>query len=362
MSGSIGSGYPNEYGRMGSLVANAATARRSLDGLTRQAADGRIAGTFAGLGTGARTSLDLRPALAHARLAQTNIDAAAGRMDLTQTAMTRLQDIASSFQARLNNLNGLDAGEIDSTAADARAALTQVAGLLNSRDGDVYVFAGADSANPPVPNADNILTSGYFTQIDTAVASLSGAGAAATAAATMAVATSNAAGTSPFSAGQSQPAIVLQAGLPVVDAGAGPRPRIGLLASANTSMVSTGPSTTGSATRDLMRALATIGSLSGSQVGAAAFAALVDDTRSGLHSSIGALAGDAGVLGDTRAGLAAARSSLGDVQAALSAHLSAVEDVDMAAVLSALQLAQTRLQSSYQLIAAQSALSLTKYI
>jgi flagellar hook-associated protein 3 FlgL len=362
MTGSILPGAANQSSQMSLLVANAATARQSLDRLTRQAADGRIADTYAGLGAGAKTSLDLRPAIAHAKTAQSNIDSAFGRMDQTQTAMTRLQDIASSFYARLNNLNGLNASEVDSIAADARIALRQVAGLLNSRNGDVYVFAGSDTANPPVPNAENILTSGYYTQINTAVGGLSGAGAAATVAATLAVATSNIAGTSPFSASQSQSAAALQADVPTIDAGGGPRPQVGLLASANTNVVSTGTSTTGSATRDLMRALATIGSLSSSQIGVAGFAALVDDTRSGLNSSIGAMASDAGVLGQAQATLTTTRSSLGDVQTALNAQLSSAEDVDLAATLAALQLAQTRLQSSYQLIAGQSALSLTKYI
>ena len=360
MSGSIASG--RQYGTMGSLVANAGVARRNLDALTRQASSGKVADDYAGLGAGARTSLDLRPAIGHVRAGQANIDAAAGRMDQTQTAMTALQDIAASFHARMNNLNGLNAGEVDSTAADARAALTQVAGLLNTRDGDVYVFAGRDTANPPVPNADAILTSGYYTQINTAVTGLGGAGAAATIATTLAVATSNAAGTSPFSASQSQPAVVLAGQVPTVDTGAGPRPRVGLLASANSNVASTGPSTAGSYARDLMRALATIGSLSSGQIGATGFSALVDDTTAGLNSAVSAMASDAGVLGDTKNLLTATRSTLGDVQVALTSQVSSVEDVDMAATLSALQLAQTRLQASFQLIAGQASLSLVKYI
>ena len=362
MSGSIGPSTTNEYGLMASLVANAGTARQNLDALERQASTGKIADTYAGLGAAAKISLDLRPAIAHAKTAQSNIDAAMGRMAQTQTAMTQLQNIAATFYAQLNNLNGLNAGEVDSTAANARAALTQVAGLLNTRNGDVYVFAGNDTANPPVPNADNILSSGYYTQIRTAVAGLSGAGAAATIAATLAVATSNVGGTSPFSASQSQPAAVLAGQVPSVDAGPGPRPQIGLLASANTNVVSSGPSSTGSYTRDLMRALATIGSLSSGQLSASGFSSLIADTRAGLNSAIGAMAQDAGVLGNTQSALTTTRSSLGDVQTALAAQVSSVEDVDMAATLSALQLAQMRLQSSYQLIAGQSSLSLVKYI
>ena len=360
MSGSIG---PNlEYGTMGDLVANAGATRQKLDALTRQASSGKIADSYSGLGASGKISLDLRPAIGHARIGQANIDGAAGRMDQTQVAMTALQDIAASFHARMNSLNGLSPGAVDSAAADARAALVQVAGLLNTRNGDVYVFAGNDTANPPVPNADDILGSGYYAQINAAVVGLGIAGAAATIAATLATATSNVAGTSPFSASQSQPAALLVGQVATVDAGGGPRPRVGLLASANTNVASTGSSSAGSYARDLMRVLATIGSLSGSQIGAAGFSGLVDDTRSGLDSAVGAMASDAGVLGDTQSTLAATRSTLGDVQVALAAQVSSVEDVDMAATLSALQLAQTRLQASYQLIAGQASLSLVKYI
>ncbi len=56
--------------------------------------------------------------------------------------------------------------------------------MLDTKNGDVYVFGGQDSANPPVPAPDDILSSGFYTQINTAVSALSTNGAAATAAAT----------------------------------------------------------------------------------------------------------------------------------------------------------------------------------
>ena len=88
----------------------------------------------------------------------------------------------------------------DSTAVWARDSLRQVADLLDTKDGDSYVFAGQDSANPPVPQPDDILSSGFYSQIAASVGQLAANGASATAAATLATASSNAAGTSPFSA------------------------------------------------------------------------------------------------------------------------------------------------------------------
>ena len=288
MTSYIAGTAPTEYGLLSQLLAGSTAVRRHLTRLTEQAGSGRIADTYAGLGNGASISLDLRPQVTALQTQQKNIDAATTRLGVTQTAMTQLQQIASSFLANLNNLNGLNPSAVDSVAADARSALSQAASLLDTRDGNVYVFAGQDGENPPVPNPDTIASSGFATQIAAAVAGLTTSGAAATAAATLAIASSNAPGTSPFSAYLSQPAGALQ--VPALQTGSTQIQQVGLVASANTSVASTGPSTTGSYTRDLMRALATLGSLSSTQINDPNFAALIQDTRASLTGAVGAMA------------------------------------------------------------------------
>ncbi len=347
------------YGVFGRLVADSTDIRRQLDTLTQQAATGRIADTYAGLGSGARTSLDLRPMIAHQQTWQTGIDAATGQMQVSQTAMTQIQQVASSLFSQLNTLNGLNPQSVDTLAASARLALQQVAGLLDTKDGDAYVFAGQDSGNPPVPDPDNILGSGFYTQINAAVQGL-GANAATVTAATLSIAGSNAAGTSPFSAALSQPA----AAIPVatVETGQAQRTQTGLLASANSFATSGGSSTTGSYMRDVLRALATVGSLSSSQLSAGGFQDLVQDTRASLGNAISAMGEDAGVLGNTQTRLAATKSQLADTSTALINQVSSAEEVDMAATLSRLTQTQTQLQASYQLIAGTSGLSLVKYL
>ncbi len=360
MSGSIATN--TNYAMMDSLVSNAASVRRKLDTLTTQVSTGLTASTYAGLGAGARISLDLGPQIAHAQTWQANISAATGSMQVTQTAMSQIQQIANNLYAQLPNLNNSSTSEIDSVAAQARSALQQVANLLDTRNGDAYVFAGQDSANPPVPDPDNILSSGFYTQISTAIAGLAGSGAAATVASTLAIASSNLAGTSPFSASQSQPAARLQAQIPTVQVGDTQRVQIGLLASANATVTSSGTSTTGSYMRDLLRGLATIGSLSSSQSGLSGFQGVIADTTASLGNAISAMASDAGNLGNTQASLTATQTGLSDTVTALTGQVSAVQDVDMAAALSQLQLVQTQMQSSYQLISGFSALSLVKFL
>lgn len=342
------------------LIANAAKIHQQLDTLTEQASTGLVADTYAGLGNGAGVSLNLNPQLTALQTYKSNIDRASGSMQVTQTAMTQLQQIAAKFVSDIPNLNGLNPSEVDSVAADARSALTQVADLLNTKNGDVYVFGGQDSANPPVPASDSILSSGFYTQINAAVSGLAANGATATTASTLTIAGSNGSGTSPFSAYLSQPAASLSP--PVVQTGDATMVRTGLLASGNANAVSVGPSTTGSYTRDLMRVLATLGSMSSTQVNDPGFSALVSDTGTSLNGAVTAMAVDVGVLGTTQADLTRTQTQLSDTTTALTGQLSNVQDADMAATLSKLTAMQTQLQESYRLITSANSLSLINFL
>ena len=135
-----------------------------------------------------------------------------------------------------------------------------------------------------------------------------------------------------------------------------------MLASANADITSTGSATTGSYTRDIMRALAVLGALSGSQVSDPGFAAVVADSRSSLGGAITALNADAGVMGDRQAALASTQAGLADLATALQTQLGDAQQVDMAQTLSALTQTQTQLQASYQLIAGLQAMSLVKFL
>jgi flagellin-like hook-associated protein FlgL len=372
MSGSVGTATQSDYSLLATLLADSSAVRQKLDLLTNQASSGLIGSTYAGLGTGTPISLNLRPQIRNLEVWQSNVDAATGQMSVTQAAMTQIQSIAANFYNQLTNVEGVNASAVDSIAASARDALGQVAGLLDTQDGSVYVFAGQDTANPPVPDPGNILNSGYYTQISGAVAGLNLNGAALTATTTYNQAISNAPGTSPFSIYMSNPSATLQAQLPTVQIGQNATRDIGLLASANAlipdsipgppAILGGPPASTGSYMRDVLRALATIGSLSSPQASVAGFQDLVQDTRMSLSGAINAMACDVGVLGDTQSSLATSRTQLSDTEVGLTAQVSSAEDVDMAKTLSQLSLVQTQLQGSYQVMAAVSGLSLVKFL
>lgn len=349
-------------GLFGQLVSDSSNIRAQLDSLTQQAASGQKSADYAGLGSDARVALGLQPAIATMQVWQANMSAATSRMQVTQTAMDQITAIASDFYARVNNLNGLNVTNVDTTAAAARDALRQLAGLLNTKDGDTYVFAGQDSNNPPIPNGDAILSSGFYTQIAGAVGGLSTAGATATTVSTLTIASSNAPGTSPFSTFLSQPVAALQTQRASVEVGTQQHQSVGILASANAAVTSAGTSSTGSYMRDLMRSLATIGSLSSSQISAAGFSGLVDDTRTSLRDGITAMTADAGISGQEQAALATMHDQSTTQINNLKNQASMIEDADMASVLTNLSQTQNLLQMSYQTINRYSSLSLVKYL
>ncbi len=368
MSGGISMVGVTGFAPLGQLVANAEATHTRLNNLTNQASTGLIASNYAGLGSGASVSLDLRPHLANLQTWQSNVDAAAGRMSVAQSALTQIQSIASGFYAQLNNLNSLNADAVDTIATSARDALKQVAGLLDTQDGGVYVFAGQDTANPPVPDPDNIADGSagtFFGAIQSAVITLGVQTASQVAQTTLGVAKSGGTGPSPFSTYLSDPANDPPV-LPTVQVGQNQSEVTGLSASHNgliPSSVDDGSAiTTGSYMRDVLRALATIGSLSSAQTNVSGFQDLVQNTRTSLSGAIGAMARDAGALGNVQSSLTATQSRLADTQTAMTSQVSSAEDVDMAATLSQLSLVQTQMQASYQLIATLNGLSLAKFL
>ena len=351
-----------DYSTYGLLVAQSTETSSRLNTLTEQASTGLVSSVFSGLGAGAATTLDLRAEIGAQQAQIAGISSADGKLTLTQSVLTQIGAIASDFYAQTNTLNQVNPGNVDVVAAAARSSLVQLAGLLNTQDGDDYLFAGSDTGQAPVPGADAILSSPFFTTISTAVLALNTNGAAATEAATLATASSNAPGTSPFSAQLSQSSVAVRATLPSVEIGNGQRVPIGIAAGANAAAISSGGSTTGSYIRDLLRGLATLGSLSSGQVDTTGFGDLVADTRLSLGGAVGAIADEQGILGNTQTQIDATGTLLTASSTALQSQVSNIEDVNIAAVSTELTQTQANLQASYKLIAGMSNVSLLKYL
>lgn len=341
-----GNGVPGIVGR---LVSDSSTIKARLDAITQQASTGLVSQTYGGLDGTAQLSLNLRPQLASVDVLTRNITNAATKIDLSSQVMNQLQQIASTFFSGTVGMASQTSQEVDAMASQASAALSQVQGLLNTKLGDTYLFAGQDSANQPLPDAT---FNAYVQSIKTAVGGLGTAGGAATAAATLAAASA----TSPFSA-------TLGASRQSVTVGFGISSSVGVVAGQDTFVTQAGTDTTGSYVRDLIRSLSTIASLNAGQASlGASFTTLVDDTRTSLGKQIAVINNENAGLGESRQILDMNQTALTDTQQALTSQLSSVENVDAAATAASLSQAQTQLQISYKLISSMQDLSLVHFL
>lgn len=320
----VGAVGASSLSQLQSLLNDNIGVRQQLTTAQEQVSSGLIAQSYAGLGESARASLELNPQIAHEQTWQSNIDVASGRLDATQGALSGITSIVRNIYAQAASLSEISTTTPDNLANLARQGLQQVADLINTKIGDVYVFAGQDTSNPPIP--------------DTSAATLVSALLASDAA------------TAPFST-------TLGPTPATVQVGQGATVQVGLVANKNTLSVSAAP-TTGSFVRDILRELATLTTVPNN----ASAQTIAAGVRTRLSGALSAIASEAGSLGDIQAGLQTRKSQSAATVLTLQQQVSHAQDVDLAATLSRLTALQTQLQSSYQLIASLRELSLSKYI
>lgn len=345
-----------DLGTFDLLVGNTALIKRQIADFSAETSTGLISQDYAGLGAGAGSALDLQVALTGNGALQTGLTSAATIQSATQTALGQIEQIASNFANTAQTLITTP-GATATVATQAGDTLTQLAGLLDTKVGDTYIFAGQDSRNPPVPNPDQIGTSAFTTAIAAAIAGLTTNGAAATEAQTLAIASPG--GTSPFSA-----TLEASSAASVADLGDGQTIKVGVLANQNADAVSsgTGTTSTGSYTRDIFRALATLASLTPAQSSDPSFALLIQSTVTSLQGATSAINTDIGALGARQQHVSATQSDLTATSTALTTQLSSIQDADLTTVATQLSQAQTQLQASYQVIAGLGSLSLAKFL
>lgn len=336
-------------GLLGRLVDDSAVAQARATRFAEQSSTGLVSQTYGGLESTAQLSLDLRPQLTRIDAFTQNIATATTRLDVSSQVLNQLQSIATTFFSGSINMTSQTSQEVDALASQANAALGQVQDLLNTKIGGVYLFAGQDSANAPLP--DDAFKA-FVTSIKTAASGLAATGGTATALATLVAASTG----SPFSA-------TLGTVPQSMSVGFGNVITVGIVAGQNAFAVQSGSSTTYSYVKDLIRSLATIGSLHAGQTALGTnFATLVADTRTSLNNQIGAISTENSGLGNSQKSLQTSQTMLSDLQSSMTQQISVVENVDAAATASALTQAQTQLQISYKLISSMQDLSLVHYL
>ena len=326
-------------GLLGELSGNVSSINQKLTQVSEEVSTGLVSTTYAGLGSGALTSLNLRPQMAQNDAISDGITAATSQMGVTQTVMTQISALAQGVLGKLSAASGTGTGAtgLDDIAAQARDAFSSVVSLLNTQDGNSYIFAGQDGANPPVPAGS---TAGFVAGVTSAVQGLGTPGTTlqTTEAGSLTASTS---GVFSTAAGQST--------VQTVQTGQG-------------AAVPYGVSASSSYMQQILQSLATIGALSSTQTGAAGYATFVQDAGKQLGAASTALTADQGVLGERQNALTATQTTLASTKISLTTQLSGVEDADVAALATTQSLLQTQLQTSYKLIANAQNLSLVQYL
>jgi len=346
-----------DVGTLAYTLYNMRQTQQSINTLTAETSSGLISSDYAGLGNAAGSALDLTSQIAQNTALQANASSAGNIQQVTQTALGQIQALVSNISSQLLSPSTTNATGLNTLAATANSALTQIASLLDTKVGDVYIFAGQDSSNPPVPDPSSVTSSAFYSAIQTAVAALPTTGAAALQSQSLTIAGPGA--TSPFST-------TLEASnLPAtVDLGNGEQVQVGMLADQNTDAVSTGTGTTstGSYMRDIMMGLATLGSMGSADPLQTYTQSALSNVQTTLSNANDALNVDIGGLGVRQDAITNAQSDYSDVATALTTQLDTLQNADPATVATQLAQAQTQLQSSYSMVAALGQLTLAKYL
>lgn len=342
------------------LTGQVLATQTRLDQVHRQIGSGKVAQTYGGLGAATPTSVYGRAALGQIESFQRAIVQTETRLTVMQTVLDRLGAIAGEGVERVIQQFGVFPPPLSVLNDEANTLIEEVRTLLNTAvDGD-YLFNGRQSQDLPVPA--EIAASGMYTGIQAALGTLAPGNAAAVIATTFSLASSNAAGTTPFSSYLSTAPGLTEGRLSVrIDLGF--EVAWGMKANANATATSA-PPTTGSAVRDLLRGLAILANVTEAQRSTAPddFREVLESVRAGLVSAKTALAAEAGALGETQRLLAATRERHESVRIVLEKQVGEAEDADLGELSIRRALLQGQLEASFRLVASLRELTLARFL
>lgn len=130
--------------------------RRQLDELQRQLGTGKKSDTYAGLGIERGLAVGLRSQLSGLDSYAQTITILGTRLDLAQTVLGRLSDIARDAKP-LTQPDTIKASGQTASQETARSQLDELLNLLNTQAGDRYLFGGRSADRAPVESTDHVL-------------------------------------------------------------------------------------------------------------------------------------------------------------------------------------------------------------
>jgi len=140
------------------MVQSVVDMRARLADLQRQLGTGKKSETYAGVGLDRGLAVGLRTKLSAVDSYTDTIKTLNMRIDLAQTALTRVDDLSKTVRSAAR-LTGYELDDTGQTTAqkNARLQLDEVLGLLNTQAGDRYLFSGRAGDRPAVDTVNNIL-------------------------------------------------------------------------------------------------------------------------------------------------------------------------------------------------------------
>lgn len=125
-----------------------------LTELQTQVATGKKADTLAGFGTETRTMLNLRSSLATSETYANTISQTQGRMDLTQSVLKRIYELANKVRDGINTVNNPEAQSTGPSSVPLQTlalnGIREIADLLNQAPDGRFLFAGYSATKMPV--------------------------------------------------------------------------------------------------------------------------------------------------------------------------------------------------------------------
>jgi flagellar hook-associated protein 3 FlgL len=130
------------------MIAQIQRAEAALDDSNRQVSSGKVSDTYSGYGDQTAAMEGARSASAHADADYAAAQQASSRLDLQDTQLTQLSNIAGQLRQALTNA----AAQQDTTALmdQVSGLFDQAVGILNSTDGNGYIYGGDNNQTPPV--------------------------------------------------------------------------------------------------------------------------------------------------------------------------------------------------------------------
>jgi flagellin-like hook-associated protein FlgL len=131
--------------------------RARLDALQQQLTSGKKADTYAGMGADRGLGVTLRSQLAALGGYDQTITMVGLRLNVAQTALTRIDAIGQTVKSGALQAGALNADGKTIAQETARTSLDELMDLLNTKAGDRSVFGGRATDRPAVEKADHIL-------------------------------------------------------------------------------------------------------------------------------------------------------------------------------------------------------------